>query len=451
MIVEYFIHMGKSDVLPASEFTENTEVKRIDLIDNLGALGHGIDQVLGKLFALNVASSETAVDLLNLASMVFAADTSLDRRKLTEDGWTRQFRLFFPVHDPDLWASNSAHLERMLKFLTGDFWEFRFRGRPAEYKTLVKKPEELNLSNFDAVSLFSGGLDSLVGAIDLLEQGKNPLFVSHSKDIYASSAQKSLGYSFEKKYSEKTYDVLRAPIGVTLNNLKSAGTDGNQRARSFLFYSMAAVAADALESVDTVLIPENGLIALNVPLEPFRLGSLSTRTAHPFFINCMGELSKNLGIRTGFENPYRFKTKGEMVSECTNLTFLQSVTAYSMSCSAPGKDRWSNGVSNQHCGYCVPCLIRRASLERGLGIDDPTIYTLDELAQKFDSRKKTGENIRSFKLAIDHARKHPESWRYLVRKTGPLSSSDVEEYANMYGRGMAEVGELLKHAVAGHD
>jgi len=75
---------------------------------------------------------------------------------------------------------------------------------------------------------------------------------------------------------------------------------------------------------------------------------------------------------------------------------------------------------------------------------------LDDLAQKFDSRRKDGENIRSFKLAIDHAAKHPEAWRYLVRKTGPLETSDVEGYAQMYGRGMAEVGLLLKPAAAAH-
>lgn len=450
MIKEFFVHMGKDDTLPSSAFDDPNEVRNIDIIDNLGSLGHGIDQVLGKLNSLNVTSSETAVDLLIVASMVFAADTGLNRRKLSEDGWTRQFRMFVPVHNPDKWTSVSAHLERMLKFLTGDIWEFQFRARPTKYQTVVQATEALDLTAFDTVSLFSGGLDSLIGAIDLLEAGRVPLFISHSKDVYASSAQKNLAFKFEAQYSDKSYDILRAPIGVSAAHLKAAGSDENQRARSFLFYAMAAVAADALEGVGTVLIPENGLIALNVPLEPFRLGSLSTRTAHPFFIRCISELAKDLGLRTNFENPYSFQTKGEMVASCKNLNFLNQVTSISMSCSAPGKDRWSKGVSNQHCGYCVPCLIRRASLKRGLGHADPTKYTLDDLAQKFDSRKKDGENIRSFKFAVDHAAKHPEAWRYLVRKTGPLSTSHVNGYAQMYGRGMAEVGLLIKSASVAH-
>jgi hypothetical protein len=33
---------------------------------------------------------------------------------------------------------------------------------------------------FDGVSLFSGGLDSLIGAIDSLNAGEAPLLVSHA-------------------------------------------------------------------------------------------------------------------------------------------------------------------------------------------------------------------------------------------------------------------------------
>jgi hypothetical protein len=29
-------------------------------------------------------------------------------------------------------------------------------------------------------------------------------------------------------------------------------------------------------------VPENGLIVINVPLDPLRLGAFSTRTTHPF-------------------------------------------------------------------------------------------------------------------------------------------------------------------------
>ena len=37
-------------------------------------------------------------------------------------------------------------------------------------------------------------------------------------------------------------------------------------------------------------VPKNGLIALNVPLDQLRLGALSTRTTHPFYIARWNEL-----------------------------------------------------------------------------------------------------------------------------------------------------------------
>lgn len=41
-----------------------------------------------------------------------------------------------------------------------------------------------------------------------------------------------------------------------------------------------------MDNINELLVPENGLIALNVPLDETRVGSFSTRTTHPlsFFV-----------------------------------------------------------------------------------------------------------------------------------------------------------------------
>ena len=62
-----------------------------------------------------------------------------------------------------------------------------------------------------------------------------------------------------------------------------------------------------------LLIPENGFISLNIPLTPLRLGSLSTRTTHPLFIQQMQDILDALDFRVRLSNPYQFKTKGEML------------------------------------------------------------------------------------------------------------------------------------------
>ena len=407
-----------------------------------------MQNLLDEVDQLGLTPSETAIDLFIIAAAVFGADTSHDRERLTEDNWTRQFRLFVPVNEPGKWSHSASHLSQMLQFLTGDFWEFEFRSRPKKHKSLANKADSIPLIEYDTISLFSGGLDSLVGAIDLLSEGKKPLLVSHYWDAQASSAQKRMMDAFKVKFKGKRYEILRASIGLSKHDLPSAGSDGNQRARSFLFFAMAALVADAAK-INSVLIPENGLIALNVPMEPFRLGSHSTRTAHPFFIECVTKLAQSIDLNIDFTNPFKFKTKGEMVAECKDRPFLQQIAHDSMSCSSPAKARWS-GMPPQHCGYCVPCLIRRASLQTGLGIADQTVYGVPSLSGTFDSKTAQGEHLRSFLLASKRLQKKPELSRFLVRKSGPLDSPDINAFSDMYARGMAEVATLLTNTKARH-
>ena len=62
-----------------------------------------------------------------------------------------------------------------------------------------------------------------------------------------------------------------------------------------------------------------------------------------------------------------------MAGECKNKDVLYETMKLSFSCSSPGKARWKQ-LSQQHCGYCVPCLIRRAAMHKAFG-DDGTVYT----------------------------------------------------------------------------
>jgi len=440
-----FIRLGKEDIVPAKGMADIV----IDMIDNFGLLDRGMNQLLEKLFKLNIRPSEVAVDLLVVATSVYASDTGVSRQQFADDKWTRMIDLSIPVSDPNLWDGVALDLSTMLRFLTGDHWSLTFRPRPEKYLELAKQPEKLDFTDFTHVSLFSGGLDSLIGAINLLSDGQRPLLISHYWDGDASSAQRRLLETLKKR-NGNSFDTIRAYIGFKKSDFAEAGSDNNQRARSFLFYSLAIVAADALGSTNNVLIPENGLIALNVPLEVLRLGSLSTRTAHPHFIHSVSGLVKALGLEATLENPYEFKTKGEMVSECLDAVLLAELAPHSMSCSHPAQVRFE-GASPQHCGRCVPCLIRRSSLEAGLKIPDTTPYYLQDLNGKtFDSKSADGKNIRSFLFAVDNLLKSPERARYLVQKPGPLDRSKLDSYVGVYRRGMAEVSGLLANVSSKH-
>lgn len=440
-----FIRMGKSDVFPAAGAADIS----IDMIDNFNTLDRGMNQLLEKLFKLNVRPSEPAVDLMIVATSVYAADTGVSRERYADDRWTRVIDLSIPVSDVDLWDELKSKLSAMLRFLTGDHWTFTFRPRPEGYKELARLPEKLDLTDFTHVSLFSGGLDSLIGTINLLAAGERPLLISHYWDGEASSAQRKLLEILEARHGN-SFESIRAYIGFKKTDFAEAGSDNNQRARSFLFYSLAIVAADAVDSTNKVLIPENGLIALNVPMEALRLGSLSTRTAHPHFIKSMSDLIHDLGINATLENPYRFKTKGEMAAECLDPDLLSELAPHSMSCSHPAQVRFES-VAPQHCGRCVPCLIRRASLNFGLKAMDTTEYFLDDLhSHTLDSKSADGKNIRSFLFAADNLRHKPERARYLVLKPGPLDSDELDDYIDVYRRGMDEVSNLLKGVSSKH-
>ena len=82
---------------------------------------------------------------------------------------------------------------RLLNFLTGDRWTLGFRARPRRFAAVVlPRPARLASPAFDDLALFSGGLDSLIGAIDALEFGRIPLFVSHAGEGATSDAQSTI-------------------------------------------------------------------------------------------------------------------------------------------------------------------------------------------------------------------------------------------------------------------
>lgn len=84
------------------------------------------------------------------------------------------------------------------------------------------------------------------------------------------------------------------------------------------------------------------------------------------------ELLNKLGLSIIINNPYEFKTKGEMVNECKNLQYLLSIVDKSNSCGKRGGHQFMpDNPHASHCGRCMPCMYRKASLIKH---KDPTIY-----------------------------------------------------------------------------
>lgn len=441
--------LGIQDTAPIVSSRRDSHVTELSFVDGDRRLGFGLSQILDQLCEIGLRPSDRAVDLALLAAVLTAADTRISRDTEAQDRWTREIDLHIPVAEPSVWGSQSALIVRMLNFLTGDRWGVYFRRRPASMPTLSAPPEKLRTANPNCVCLFSGGLDSFIGAIDLVSGGEVPLFVSHYWDGVTSKHQTHCISALKRQFPATRLDHVRAHVGFPNDIVEGSPAEDTLRGRSFLFFALAGLAASAVGGNIVVHVPENGLISLNVPLDPLRLGATSTRTTHPYYMVRFDQLLAALGIAARLENRYRHRTKGEMVAGCADRNFLQSAAKNTMSCSGPTKSRFAKDEAMrklQHCGYCVPCLIRRAALAAGLGTDDATPYGIPDLrARVLDTKTVEGQHVRSFQLALARLSAKPHRTRFDIHRPGPLIDhpGDLAAYERVYVDGLREVGSFL--------
>jgi 7-cyano-7-deazaguanine synthase in queuosine biosynthesis len=396
----------------------------------------------------NIArGSSCGIDLLFLGSIIYAVDQHVTRDD-TQDAWTRFFDLTVPVANLDIWSSVEGQLNSCLSFLTGDIWEVKFIQRGDDNIVDLAEPvPELLESQVSTVSLFSGGMDSLVGVIDWLVEHPDEKIIligHHDKAGRDQVDQKHILDSFKKLRPEWTERIIPCHIPVWQSG---DNNDPNYRSRSFMFISLAIYAASSLNrnTLIPVIIPENGTIAINTPLSPSRRGSCSTRTAHPFFIQQFQKIINRLGLPIVIVNPLIKKTKGEILSQCLDKQVLEKTYKFSTSCAKGGHNvhwkRRGNGV--KHCGYCMPCIYRRAALHSVNFSHEQYGFDLcnDEIG--IDTTKERAYDLRALlgflqkKLDVNQIEK-------LLRATASFGSDDVHEHALLVDRALDEIRSWLR-------
>ncbi|RVD48544.1 Qat anti-phage system QueC-like protein QatC, partial [Mesorhizobium sp. M7A.F.Ca.ET.027.03.2.1] len=317
-------------------------------------------------------------------------------------------------------------------FLSGDQWRFHFEGggeAPPLPSVIRQHDRRIDLLAGDLVSLFSGGLDSTVSTFRLIEESARPVLVSHA-------------YTGDK--SVQNAIVARLPTAlqhVSVNAWPNSErtSEISMRSRSFLFIAIAALVCDVKSRLVggrpiALQVPENGLIALNAPLTPRRIGSHSTRTTHPFFLDGVQAIFGAVGIPATIDNPFATWTKGQMVRSVSGSELFQAIASETVSCG-----KWKR--EGQQCGRCVPCLIRRASLYEG-DVDDQTSYqsaSLVEVMKVEDTRDDLVAMLSAVKR-LDSA--NADTW---VAQSGPMPA-DVDRRSalvDVHRRGLMEVGRYL--------
>lgn len=378
--------------------------------------------------------NEKSLDLLYISLAIFAADRII-RRDDGYDNWSRNIKIYIPVLNLKVWNDNRKLLEEMLNFLSGDTWNFEFRKRSLtlieiSHKEKMEKSKE-KIEDYDQICMFSGGLDSFIGAINLLETGKkNIMFVSH---YGGGKGTKEYQDILKEKIIEK-YDLKISNFNQFFAKVVN-GVEDTTRTRSFMFFSHAIALATMLNKKVDIIIPENGFISLNIPSTLSRIGTSSTRTTHPYYLKLLQQLLDNLQLEIRLKNPYQFYTKGEMIENCKNIKFLEENISNTMSCSHPDSGRMQGEKTTKHCGYCLPCVIRQASIKKA-GITDSSLYR-DSKFNNFDIAKM---NYNSYRLGLE---KFDSKYAFMsIQKSGQISDN-IEKFTDIYVRGMNELKEYI--------
>lgn len=321
--------------------------------------------------------------------------------------------------------------------MTGDNWNLSFSKIKRQYFQKKKKALPIN-ANIDHICLFSGGLDSLAGAIDLIDENDDILLISHVDSTGASlKLQEPLIEKIKESYPGKNISQS------TFHIYADAGNEGTTRGRSILFHGLALFHAMNL-GINKVIAPENGVISINLPLTPSRTCSNSTKTMHPYFLKMFQNALRSLGINITIDNPYLFQTKGEMLLQNKNTNLIKELAPQTLSCSHGGghTNGWLRNSNN--CGYCIPCTIRRASIHKfDITLDRGIDYGHDigngEIFLNTINDKKLDL------LALSYYLNRHLNNNQLKREIRLMANIDyVEEIAHMLQRGYIEIQEYIE-------
>lgn len=336
---------------------------------------HVAFNVLANRLAAN--ATDVAVDLLELAAYVYGADQATPRggQRSFEYGqkWRRHFRFEVPVRRPDLWSRSEVMdaLTWALGYLTDDDYEFAFchyKNAPPLQRYIPSEQYKGDSDDIAEVIPFSGGLDSLGGAVrEILSGQRKVALVSHRPVSKVFNIQKKVLGRINEQVTDRK--LLPVHIAVEINKGKSLTHEFSQRSRSFVFASLAAVAA-RLCGLNAIRFYESGVVSLNLPITAAILGGRASRTTHPLALQGFERLYQAL-FETTFTvaNPYWSRTKADILREIIAAGH-GSICADTVSC----MHTIDLQTEKPHCGQCTQCIDRRmAALAAGLGdAEDPS-------------------------------------------------------------------------------
>jgi 7-cyano-7-deazaguanine synthase in queuosine biosynthesis len=373
----------------------------LSLAERVGNLTLRLDALRRRLVGIE---PRRLTDLIEIASYVFACDRTTRRGseilKNCGEDWRRDFLIVVAVRDPAFWSRPEVKfaLSEALSFASEDNWTFDFvdneRPAPLQYYLAIGD-EQTDSAGGTSIVLFSGGLDSLAGAVkELTTSNRHVVLVSHRNTPAIGAIQKELATRLKVAYPRRVTHVW---VDNSLTG-KLDDREETQRTRSFFFFAMAAVAAH-IEKADHIMFFENGIMSVNLPIATQVVGARASRSTHPRTLKLLKDIADLVSDHEiGVDNPFIWETKAEVVRDLASSQFAPLITvSYSCTRSRLG------AAFERHCGTCVQCIQRRLSTLGGgaVELDEAEGYSVDLFAGE---RERPHDRVMAYgtiELALD--------------------------------------------------
>ena len=447
--------------IPQSEATQSDDERAVLELNAHGDESNVNIKITDFARAFAQSLAPRLLDLLEIASYVYATDCAVNRgngfsKNGTLEAWGRDFKFIIPVEDAVFWQRSDVNqlLRRILGLLADDkcvfeFYPFR-RETPIQGYLEFPDHTEQPFKGAERVIMFSGGLDSLAGAVETAANGSDLILVSHRPSPNLSRRQTKLYEALQNQVDKR---VLHVPIWI--NKAGGLDAESTQRTRSFLYATLGAVVAEAFNA-GGVRFFENGVVSLNLPVADEVLRARASRTTHPLVLNYFTKLVQLVTEReVTVDNPFLFKSKSEVV-QVISKNGASDLIALTSSCAHQG--RTASGTQ-YHCGSCSQCIDRRIAIA-SLGLEkyDPEH---DYASDVFCGARREGYEQ---SMAVDYVAHANElnsinreemTFRFnreisqAVRGT-EQPSQDAERFIELHKRHAKTVMGVLENQIGGH-
>ena len=332
----------------AKRSAPNTLGRELQLHGNNRNVRLHLDDVRKRLLEVE---PELLTDLAEIATYVFAADCAIRRGGPAMEGmgerWRRTFRLVLGVRQPNRWRQPQrvAALRELLQFLSEDTWFFQFE--PMENPPSIQT--YLGVANLDAdksggttVILFSGGLNSIAGAVDeLYTSNRHVVLVSRRLGGMTDKRQRELASDLRSRYPKR---VTHVPVDAGLTKETEAEEENLAQTQFLIHGHCNGRCCDRRVGWNPILrewyherkpadIDASGR-RTRITLNPSPLTAASKRFG-----------SARVDVEINIDNPFAGKTKVEVVQELMARPERASIR-YTLSCShTRGLEKYK-----PHCG-----------------------------------------------------------------------------------------------------